>query len=544
MKNKAKGIAIALAFVLSSANVIASGNEFSYLTDNSTIITNYEIEEAQSPFANLVVLPYGMEREDFNAETADDTKMMFKMCYTVGGSINEEIQLSDKFNSGAYVLYIECGEETDRNVFVIPSSGLSGVVSSINSGSALDSVAFGADNAIFTKYKTDIAKLVKNARPEDGYTNQSFLDSYMASEGMARFKGGELTLDEFVDLYDSYYGTVFETCDDWVDTKKQKYISVLKKHPIGNLSAVELANDSVFVSEYVMATDAYKLQDLTVKYFKEQGLDISKYNSLNTYQKYSVFESLFESRTTLGALSDIYDKFTTQCNSLSSKTEPTYKPAGGGGGGGGGIASPQKPEATPVPSVTDAPVVSIPEPDKNEVFTDIQGHWAKEYILRCHENDLVNGFDDNSFRPDKNLSRAELTVLLTNLLGLDENVDLSFGDVSKNAWYYDSVSKAYGAGIISGYDGNFMPENNVTRQDMAVMISRSLGFLNIELSGERVFADSELISDYAAESVAVLGANGIITGDNSGFRPKDFLTRAEAATIICHVYDYITGGGV
>lgn len=555
MKNIVKTLVLVLVCTILSANVHAAEQGFSYLTESSTLMTNYKIEMPQSPFASLVVLPYGMKRTAFSEETADSSKTMFKMCYTASGTVAEEIQFTDSFNSGAYVLYIECGTDTDKNAFIIPSPKLVGVVSSVNSGTALTSSDFGADNSIFANYKTDINLLIRNARPNGGYTNQTFLDTYMASEGLARFKHSDLTLDEFVDLYDSYFGNTFDSYDEWSDEKKEKYSSVLMRYGIGSISAAKLANNSVFVSECHMTSDTYALQTLAVNYFKEQGMKLDTYKSLNSYNQYNVFAKVFENIKNLWTVSDIYNKFITVSESLLSEEAPVYKPpgGGGGGGGGGGITSPNIPVITPNPSSLGETSLSTPIPDistsdvsvsdgEKSIFTDIQQHWAKEYIVKCHQHGLVNGFGDNTFRPDKSLTRAELTALITNLLKLDTVAESVFIDVSRDDWYYNSILKAYSAGIVSGYGDSFMPETNVSRQDMAVMIARSFDYSGIDLDGEKVFDDSNLISDYASESVAVLGANEIITGDNNCFRPQDTLTRAEAATIICRASDYLMGG--
>lgn len=541
MKNKVKKIIAMMCFMACTLNVSAATNRFSYSTDSSTFKINYELEAVQSPFASLVILPYGIERMDFNEGNANPESTMFKMCYTTGEIVDEEVQLNDNFKNGAYILYIECGTETDKNAFIVPSSALDAVVSSVNSGNALNNVNFGADNTIFEKFKSDINLLIKNARSDDKYTNQSFLDAYMASEGVVRFRNGDLKLDEFVDLYDSYFENTYSDYSNWSDAKKQKYSNVVKKYSISSLSAKELVENAVFVSECQMSENAYALQSIVVNYIQENGIDADEYNSLNTYNKYNVFSELFGKIATLSTVEDIFDEYATICENIKADSKPDYKPSGGGGGGGGALAAP-RPSATTVPSVTVAPE-QLPDTEK-EIFTDIYGHWAKENIIKCHNNSLVNGFDDNTFRPDNSLTRAELTTLLVNLLKLEDVKDMSFDDVTENAWYHSSIAKAYTAGIVNGYGNVFMPESKVSRQDMAVMILRSFNYLNIELTGEKKFDDLDLISEYASESVEILGANGIITGDNNLFRPNDYLTRAEAATIICRVNDYITGGGL
>ena len=124
-------------------------------------------------------------------------------------------------------------------------------------------------------------------------------------------------------------------------------------------------------------------------------------------------------------------------------------------------------------------------------------------------------------------------------MSLSTDAECDFEDVKKDSWYYQNIARAYEAGLINGYDDGFKPDENVSRQDMAVIIARSLEYKNVSLSGEMAFDDESFISDYAKESVSKLGANGIITGDNNAIRPLDSLTRAEAATIICRVSEML-----
>ena len=538
MKQKVMGI-IAMPFLIACAiNAFAAGDNFTYSTDTSTLKTNYMIDASQSSFANLVVLPYGMDRTDLNENNADPSCTLFKLCYTVGGIINEQVQLGEGFKSGAYILYTECGTETYRDAFIVPTADLQDIVSDVNGGSNLTNARFGADNEIFAKYETDISRLINNARSGGKYTEQSFLDAYMASEGIARFRGSDLTLDDLEDLYGSYFSGAFAEYDGWSDAKKQKLSNILKQHSLAKLSAPELVKDAIFVSGCQMAGNVYDLQAMAVDHFNKSGLDIKIYEQLNTYDKYSVFAELFENIKTLGTADKIYEKFLSVSKDIGSDTKPEYKSTGGGGGGGPAFPT-KSATALPAQGQTDTEVAADMEA---EVFADISVHWAKEYIIECHNNELVNGYDDNTFRPDNTLTRAELTALLTNLLKLEAVEFPEFSDVSTSSWYYDSISKAYAAKIITGYGEIFKPESDVSRQDMAVMILRCFDYLNLELAGEKIFEDSGLVAEYAKHSVAALGANGIITGDNNIYRPNDSLTRAEAAAIICRVNDYITGG--
>ena len=521
-------IALLSAFILSSSCAFAS----TYDVENSRLTTNHLIEAPQSPFANVIVIPYGEDRALLDVQNIDDTKTLFKVGYTQGGAVKEEIEFSESFKKGAYILHIECGTDIDKTAFVIPQDTLNDAVLAVNSGNSLSGISFGARPEIFSAYINEITAFIKNAIPVGGYTKQSFLDSYMASEGLARYRGADLELAEFVDLYDVYFADTYSSFNEWDETKKQEYANVMRSCIIDTLTPQQLAEEAEFVAECHIAADSYALSKLVLAYAADKSLDLTAYNSLgNEYSQISAFSRLYSVIDTIGSAKEIHSRLLSICEEMKESPKPGGGSSGGGGGGssggsGGGISFP------PEQSIDKA------------VFSDIFAHWAKDYITKCYEKGLVNGFDDNSFKPDKKITRAELTTLIVKLLSLSTDAECDFSDVGKNAWYYQSIAQAYSAGIINGYDGVFKPEENITRQDMAVIIARSLAYKGIKLSGESVFDDSAFISDYARESVSALAKSGIITGDNNKFRPLDSLTRAEAATIIYRVNDMIFGGGV
>ncbi len=86
--------------------------------------------------------------------------------------------------------------------------------------------------------------------------------------------------------------------------------------------------------------------------------------------------------------------------------------------------------------------------------------------------------------------------------------------------------------IVTGYNGKFMPNENISRQDAAVILFRSIKD-KLNASANTVdFSDNEDIDIYAKEAVSTLAANKIIQGSENTFLPRHDLTRAEAAVII------------
>lgn len=168
-------------------------------------------------------------------------------------------------------------------------------------------------------------------------------------------------------------------------------------------------------------------------------------------------------------------------------------------------------------------------------FNDIsKSHWANEAVDVLAEKNVIAGYDDNTFRPNGEITREEFVKMVVSALNIetsDETAD--FEDVDASKWYAKYVSAAYKNGIVSGKSENtFGIGAKITREEMAVIIRRALS----EISETRQyddFADSSDISDWATEAVKELYSAGIVNGlSDTEFAPKSIVTRAQAAKII------------
>ena len=114
----------------------------------------------------------------------------------------------------------------------------------------------------------------------------------------------------------------------------------------------------------------------------------------------------------------------------------------------------------------------IPE-KSSSTFNDCSGHWAEAYIDTAKKHGIVSGTGGNHFEPDRSVTRAEMAVMLNNILGYS-GTSQTFSDVSEAAypWAYDAISALENQGILNGYpDGSFMPQNSITRAETAALIT-------------------------------------------------------------------------
>ncbi|MCT4566009.1 MAG: S-layer homology domain-containing protein [Maledivibacter sp.] len=168
---------------------------------------------------------------------------------------------------------------------------------------------------------------------------------------------------------------------------------------------------------------------------------------------------------------------------------------------------------------------------KNISFKDIEGMWAKEYIEQLVLKGAVSGYPDGYFRPDKNITRGEFVSIISKAFDLKDKKGIVYSD-TKNHWAREYIDMAAAGGIVKGYNENsFGPNDFITREQMAVIISRIIE--NQNQSNKQDFKDWNEIADWAKASVEKTYNNNIINGyPDKTFKPKKYVTRGEAATVI------------
>lgn len=188
----------------------------------------------------------------------------------------------------------------------------------------------------------------------------------------------------------------------------------------------------------------------------------------------------------------------------------------------------------------DGVTVSVMKNGKN--FTDIDGHWAEEYIGFVTEREVFAGTGESIFSPDMSMTRAMFAMVIGRLYersyGEIETSGLQiFIDCNYDAYYGKYIVWASENGIINGYgNGNFGPDDKITREQMAVIIYCFADFLGVipeSMDTVLRYPDADRISDYAKNAALYCQTTGIIAGRAGGvFAPNETSTRAEVAAII------------
>ena len=207
-------------------------------------------------------------------------------------------------------------------------------------------------------------------------------------------------------------------------------------------------------------------------------------------------------------------------------------PSGGGGGGGSSsvvIASGVASASTPKP---------VPQNSSHTKYQDTgSSSWAENAINVLSERNVISGDGDGNFRPNDPVTREEFAkMLIAAIGGVNEGAVSKFTDLDKDAWCYKYVSSAYEAGIVSGVsETEFGVGKPITRQEMAVMISRALRIYKEmpDMREKTEFTDKNEIADWAKDDVDTLYCKGIMSGMGDGaFEPRSGATRAQAALVV------------
>ncbi|MDD9265440.1 S-layer homology domain-containing protein [Paenibacillus sp. GCM10023248] len=176
-----------------------------------------------------------------------------------------------------------------------------------------------------------------------------------------------------------------------------------------------------------------------------------------------------------------------------------------------------------------------------KIFSDLANHWAKSDIMQMVDKKVVEGMDDDRFAPDMNVTRAQFATLLSKALDLkDDTGENPFADVSSGDWFEGSVKKAYAAGLINGIaDDTFAPEQNITREEMTAMLLRAkahatgMNMDDMTVKESVKFSDETAINDWAKKAVALAVESGLMNGrTEQEFAPQEHASRAESVVVL------------
>jgi hypothetical protein len=176
--------------------------------------------------------------------------------------------------------------------------------------------------------------------------------------------------------------------------------------------------------------------------------------------------------------------------------------------------------------------------DPGNKFKDVKAtSWYYSYVAKLADLKITGGYTDGTYKPNNSVTRAEFVTFLCNVKGYKQMQGNPFID-SQKSWASGYITAALANGIIDlPSDQKFNPNFAITRQEVAEMMCRALNVAPDEKI-KTPYSDVTTDSGYSTAAFSNYLMRGSTENNKLLFKPKDKLTRAEAATILVNAYDY------
>ena len=174
--------------------------------------------------------------------------------------------------------------------------------------------------------------------------------------------------------------------------------------------------------------------------------------------------------------------------------------------------------------------------DVSDLFSDIaRDAWYKDAIQYAYDNGLMTGVSDTEFAPEATTTRAMIVSILARLENVTTAEAAGFADVDDNEWYATAVNWAASVGVVNGYEDNtFRPNQPITREQLAAILMNYSAYKGQDVSAR---ADLDNYTDqpsaWATETMSWAVAEGLISGVTADqLQPQGNATRAQVAATL------------
>lgn len=170
-------------------------------------------------------------------------------------------------------------------------------------------------------------------------------------------------------------------------------------------------------------------------------------------------------------------------------------------------------------------------------FVDVdENDWFYDVVLYAYENGLMTGTSADAFAPNTATTRGMIVSMLARLEGVTSAESAGFTDVADNDWYATAVNWAASEGIVNGFeDDTFRPNDAITREQMAAILYNYADYKGYDVSARADlsdYADAASISSWAEDVLAWANAEGLINGMTATtIDPQGATTRAQTAAM-------------
>ena len=167
-------------------------------------------------------------------------------------------------------------------------------------------------------------------------------------------------------------------------------------------------------------------------------------------------------------------------------------------------------------------------------FVDFPNDWSTPAMEYAVENGLIKGYEDNTIRPDRSITRAEMGTIVNRAFGsFVEATKFPYLDVEDTDWFYKDMKKAVNMGTMQGSDNLLRPDDAITREEAFIVLARAYSQKNQDFSVLEQYGDYENISEWAKDYLSFLTEKDYVNGfDDGNLYPKSNLTRAELSQVL------------
>lgn len=503
---------------------------------------------------------------DYNAAiqgVADETTPRVFDTFLLGSasSVNYELKLPESLVGGKYVIRIaERGAMTEQTFMHINDSLAPSALADINAASdgSFESVLTvkgpqcGLDPDIYEANKASVSRILLAYRSAGFASVDSFMklsNQAIAAalinkgdnlETVLTTYGASLKDESLIDCKADY-----DICDATV--KAAFKTAVRNANFAASKGFCKVFRELLIYKQFEAATNWSAMRDVLegtsdgAVYNNNPAvlsLDTTDYDQLQDSDE--IYRAMYRQKsnvTSYAGIAPLFAAASRSCLEAEQTPTPGYTPSTGGGGS---ISTSGMPAITPEYFDGGESAVNL---------SDIGGHWAQKNIEALVRKNVISGYEDSTFRPEKSVTRGEFIKMIVTAFGIGGNADNDYTDVPASHWAYEYVMTGSASGIVTGFeDGSFRPEGLITREQAATIIYRAVSLKCTLPEGVSDFTDISLFSEYAVRPILDLAGAGLISGVAEGiFAPGDIATRAQSATLINNALEYVTalvGGGM
>lgn len=197
----------------------------------------------------------------------------------------------------------------------------------------------------------------------------------------------------------------------------------------------------------------------------------------------------------------------------------------------------EQPESGVTIEVVFGEIAPEPTTDVSEIFLDVDPDaWYKDAVQFVYDNGLMTGTSATEFAPDVTTTRAMIVGILARLEGVTSAGDAGFSDVD-DEWFATAVNWAASVGVVNGFEDNtFRPNDAITREQLAAILCNYAAWKGEDVSAcadLSAYSDAAAISSWATDVMRWAVAENLINGVTAdALQPQGAATRAQVAAIL------------